>query len=60
MRRRIITVFLFAFLVDFSLFKKEIELEFKNKLIDYHKKGDLNEEDIKAFKSITTTKFDSF
>ena len=60
MRIRIITAFLFALSINFALFKKETELEFKNKILDYYKKGDLNEEEIKAFKNIIKTKFESF
>ena len=32
MRIRIITAFLFALSINFALFKKETELEFKNKI----------------------------
>ena len=60
MRIRIITAFLFALSINFALFKIETELEFKNKILDYYKKGDLNEEEIKAFKNIIKTKFESF
>ena len=60
MTRKTNTIILLSFLLNFALLKKEAELEFKNQLIDYYKKGDLNEEDIKAFKSITKTRFESF
>ena len=50
---------LFFLILKYALFKKEIEKELKNKLLDYYK-GDLNETDIKQFKSITKTKFESF
>ena len=58
--REIIILLLFSILLNFASFKKEIDHFFKNKLLEYYNKGELNEEDLKQFKDLTKTKFESF
>ena len=46
-----ISLFLLVLLFNFALFKKEIDFELKNILLNYYNNGDLDELDIELFKN---------
>ena len=58
MRKRI-SLILLLFLFNFALFKKEIDLELKNILLNYYNNGDLDLLDIEAFKKMPKKNFES-
>lgn len=55
-------LFLLVFLFNIALFKKEIDLDLKNTILNYYNErdGDLNELDIETFKNLEKIKFESF
>ena len=58
MRKRI-SLILLLFLFNFALFKKEIDLELKNILLNYYNNGDLDLLDIEPFKKMPKINFES-
>ena len=53
------SLILLLFLFNFALFKKEIDLELKNILLNYYNNGDLDLLDIEAFKKMPKINFES-